>query len=144
MCRECKETVEATPREEKRSLCLRQFKCINTECSACGHLWWKGVPEDREAAAKCRECGKPGKAVPKGQERGVGVCKFICECGNTYTVLCELTDTAPCYECREKGKKTDNSPCEFSPRQRIQKKTDTGNTHNCSKCNGGGDCPNLR
>jgi predicted RNA-binding Zn-ribbon protein involved in translation (DUF1610 family) len=52
-----------------------------------------------------------------------------------------MTDTAKCYSCRDQGHEYDNSPYGFLPLRRIHKKT--SNKHECSKCNGSGDCPNL-
>ena len=43
-------------------------------------------------------------------------------------------DTAPCYECGRI-----NSPLYWKPLSNIQKKA----AHNCSHCNGLGNCPNL-
>ena len=67
----------------------------------------------------------------------VGACKFKCNCGNEYTVICRKMDTAPCYACRN-----ENSPLRWAPPRDIQKRSDQ--THNCSRCNGSGNCPNLK
>ena len=32
-------------------------------------------------------------------EDGVGTCRFECDCGRRYTVLCEIGDTTRCYQC---------------------------------------------
>lgn len=69
-------------------------------------------------------------------DREVGVCKFECICGHEYIVICRKMDTAPCYKC-----KADNSPDNWEPLRRIKKISD--NPHNCSRCNGSGNCPNL-
>ena len=68
-----------------------------------------------------------------GDEK-VGARKFECICGNEYTVICRKIDTAPCYECERV-----NSPLYLKPLRNIQKKA----AHNCSRCNGAGNCPNL-
>ena len=64
-----------------------------------------------------------------GDEK-VGACKFECICGNEYTVICRNSkvDTVHCYECGRI-----NNPLY------IHKKA----AHNCSRCNGLGNCPNL-
>lgn len=70
-------------------------------------------------------------------EEKVGACKFECAvCGNEYTVICRMIDTATCYNCRE-----ENRPLSWAPPRDIQSESD--NTHSCSRCNGKGDCPNL-
>ena len=70
-------------------------------------------------------------------EEGVGACRFECDCGNRYTVLCEMTDTAECYKCGR-----DNEPMGWAPPRNIDK--ETSNPHSCSKCKGIGQCPNLQ
>ena len=107
---------------------LRQFQCV-----PCGDRTWF----ERATRSQCRECDGDGTLIPEGEETGVLACKFMCDCGNEYTVICEMTDTAKCYGC----KRQDNSPYGFGPRNYINKKTD--NKHSCSKCNGRGNCPNL-
>ena len=72
-------------------------------------------------------------------EEGVGPCRFECDCGNKYTVVCELfQDTAKCYECRR-----DNPPLGWA--RGDLSFNETGYKHSCSKCNGIdiGNCPNL-
>ena len=72
-------------------------------------------------------------------EEGVGLCRFECDCGNKYTVVCELIqDTAKCYECRR-----DNPPLGWA--RGDLSFNETGYKHSCSKCNGIdiGNCPNL-
>lgn len=69
-------------------------------------------------------------------EEGVGACRFECDCGNRYTVLCEMTDTARCYQCDHH-----NEPMGWAPPRTIEK--DTSNPHSCSKCNGHPGCTNL-
>lgn len=71
-----------------------------------------------------------------GDEEGVGVCSFVCECGHTYSVVCRMIDTATCYKCE-----CDNNAVEMGPRRRIEKKTE--NQHSCSRCKGQGKCPNM-
>lgn len=70
-------------------------------------------------------------------EDGVGACRFECDCGNKYTVICEMTDTASCYGCG-----CENEPVGWAPPREIDK--ETTNPHSCSKCNGQPDCPNLQ
>ena len=80
-------------------------------------------------------CGVEYEACPIGEEVGVGVCHFRCDCGHEYNVVCEMQDTAVCYEC---GVMVE--PYEMEPLRRIKRKTKR--THSCSKCNGKGRCPN--
>lgn len=68
----------------------------------------------------------------------VGACKFECDCGNEYTVICRMVDTAPCYKCRRDN---NNNPLHWEPPRDIQKKSDK--PHRCSRCDGSGHCPNL-
>ena len=118
----------------------RQFECPDCE-PAKDHYdikrWHIRVPDDNPTS-KCRICKKRYTAIPIGQEVGVGVCNFECsECSHEYTVVCEMTDTAKCYQCT-----TFNSPVEFSPLRRINTKS-RNNKHSCSKCDGEGHCPNM-
>ena len=69
-------------------------------------------------------------------DEGVGACRFECDCGNRYTVLCEMIDTARCYECGR-----DNEPMGWAPPRNID--AETSNPHSCSKCQGRPRCPNL-
>lgn len=121
------------PRSKKRRPPIRQFQCKNEKCCAHGRTWLK-----RTIPSQCNKCGEDGQLIPKGEEIGVFVCKFKCECGRQYTVKCRMQDTAKCYKCRKH-----NSPHGFIPRWNIKKKTD--NVHSCSRCNDGrdGHCPNL-
>lgn len=118
----------------------RQFAC--PDCPpAKDHYdikrWHIRVP-DHDPSSKCRSCKKKYTAIPIGQEVGVGVCNFECsECNHEYTVVCEMTDTAKCYQCSNF-----NTPVEFSPLRRINAKS-RSNKHSCSKCNGDGHCPNM-
>lgn len=111
---------------------LRQFKC-----EECDRLWWERAGPRNSPCSECHGCEQLKSAIPRGHEEGVGACKFICDCGNEYTVLCRRKDTAPCYKCNRK----DVESCEFHPPRRLNRKT--SNTHNCSRCNGRGNCPNL-
>ena len=70
-------------------------------------------------------------------EDGVGACRFECDCGNRYTVLCEMTDKARCYECDR-----NNEPMGWAPPRNLDK--ETSNPHSCSKCEGQPGCPNLQ
>ena len=69
-------------------------------------------------------------------EDGVGACRFECDCGNKYTVLCEMTDKAKCYGCG-----CNNEPMGWAPPRNLDK--ETSNPHSCSKCKGQPGCPNL-
>ena len=69
-------------------------------------------------------------------EPEVGACKFKCECGNRFTVICQMSDTAECYNCHVHVR-----PYAISPPRQIR--TKTNKPHSCSKCNGAGNCPNL-
>lgn len=69
-------------------------------------------------------------------EDGVGACRFECDCGNRYTVLCEMSDKAKCYGC-----KRNNEPMGWAPPRNLDK--ETSNPHSCSKCEGQPGCPNL-
>lgn len=120
---------------------LRQFKCH--ECTGkdgqkC-HIWHKRVPDDNPTS-KCRTCGKPRQAVPTGEEEGVKICHFTCgNCDNKFVVQCKMSNTAPCYGC-DKNKEV--APYSFEKLRKIDKKTE--NTHNCSECDGKGNCPNMK
>ncbi len=115
--------------------------------------WHKVVPDDHPFST-CTKCGKEYKACDIGQEFGVGVCLFVwkCTCVNPeevdddgiefeedsyrYSVTCRMIDLAECYRCAAM-----NSPVEFRPLRRINKKTN--NKHSCSRCdNGTKRCPN--
>ena len=68
---------------------------------------------------------------------GVGIGTFKCSCGRQYTVRCKRNDTARCFNCG-KG----NYPSRFGSPRRIERKTNS--KHECSQCNGRGNCPNMR
>ena len=87
------------------------------------------------------ECGRNDEMIPEGEEVGVFVFRFDCDCGAHYTVKCRREDTAKCYECRERGRDQDNIPGNIIPRQFIKKRTDR--VHSCSRCRGNGNCPNF-
>jgi len=117
----------------------RQFECANCEpankkYSVC--RWFKRCPDGKPARTKCRGCGELKTACEIGDEQGVGVCSFNCECGHTYSVVCRIVDTAKCFSCD-----LVNEPEEMGPRRRIEKKTTA--KHSCSRCNGNGKCPNM-
>ena len=119
---------------------LRQFKCYNIKCNGNGQkyrVWHERVPNDNPTS-KCRICGELRPAVPIGEEEGVKICHFTCGCGNTFVVRCKMSNTAPCYDCDEKQV----APHSFEKLRKIDRKT--GNTHNCSECDGKGNCPNMR
>ena len=117
----------------------RQFSCPVCEPARKRfdvRRWHKIVP-DNHPYSTCTKCGVEYRACDIGNEFGVGVCKFECECDNKYTVVCRMIDLAECYQCYKK-----NSAVEFTPRRKIDKKT--GNKHSCSRCDDGKkDCPNL-
>ena len=120
---------------------LRQFKCH--KCQGKNrqkyHVWHKRVP-DADPRSKCCTCGKPRQPVPTGEEEGVKICHFTCTCGNEFVVQCKMSNTAPCY--RHSCDKKKVAPHSFEKLRKINKKTD--NTHNCSECDGKGNCPNMR
>lgn len=142
LCKICNMQGAEVPEGEE----WRQFKCDH-----CNERGWIAMAE----RSKCRFCNRYGTLIPTGQEVGVFVCKFMCTCDRCnctsrmdpdapyeYTVVCEMTDTAKCYSCRDRGHNHRNSPYGFTPRRRINRKSN--NVHECSKCYGCGDCPNLR
>ena len=100
------------------------------------YRWFKRCPDNQLAQSKCRGCNEIKTACEIGEEEGVGVCSFVCECGHTYSVVCRIVDTATCYLCQKV-----NEAEEMGPKRRIERKTD--NKHSCSRCNGQGKCPNL-
>ena len=68
---------------------------------------------------------------------GVGACRFECDCGNKYTVLCKMTNTAECYKCHH-----DNEPMGWAPPRSID--SESSSPHSCSECRGQPGCPNLQ
>lgn len=70
-------------------------------------------------------------------EFAVGACSFQCQCGNEFTVLCRLADTAPCFNCH-----TSNNPLHWAAPREIEHKTE--NQHSCSRCTLDGECPNVQ
>ena len=143
-CWLCNQLVEASPNTIKTE--WRQFKCQKVDCSQKGCLWWKLVfekDENIQPQAVCKHCNHPSDAIPKGKEEGVGVGKFKCpECGHRFSVVCKVTDTAPCYKCKDKQNIVQVSPYRLTPPRRVKKTTDR--IHNCSECDGKGDCENIR
>ena len=119
---------------------LWQFKCETCPGKYARHTYkvWIGKVKGDCPRSPCNSCNEMKEAIPRREEEGVLICFFICSCENKYTVRCEMQDTAPCYKCGEKKVK----PCHFIRRMNIVSKSD--NTHNCSKCNGNGDCPNMK
>lgn len=67
----------------------------------------------------------------------VGVCNFECDCGNTFICTVRMMDQAECYECGEW-----NDPSSWAPPGDYTRKSDA--KHSCSRCDGKGNCPNLR
>ena len=77
------------------------------------------------------------KAVPRGEEEDVHICRFTCDCGSSFVVQCRMCDTARCYACRKK----EVGPHSFEPLRPIRTRSD--NVHSCSRCpKSGGPCPN--
>ena len=88
--------------------------------------------------SECDECEEWIEAVPRGEEEGVHICHFTCDCGSKFTVRCRMSDTAPCYTCGD----DEVEPHSFEPLRSIRTKSD--NVHSCSRCpRSGGRCPNL-
>ena len=118
---------------------LRQFKCHKCRGKQGQeyHLWHERVPDD-DPKSKCFTCGTLYEPVPTGEEEGVKICHFTCTCSNTYVVQCKMSNTAPCYDCNNK----EVGPHSFEKLRKIDRKTE--NTHNCSECDGKGNCPNMK
>lgn len=119
---------------------LWQFKCTQCQGKHEWHeyrLWYQKVRGD-QPRSRCHSCNRMKDAVPRGEEEGVFICFFVCQCGKKYTVRCTMQDTAPCYSCGDPYVPS----CHFEPRKKIVRKTNQ--KHNCSSCNGSGDCPNMR
>ena len=120
---------------------LWQFKCENCPGKYDYHpyrLWYQKIRGRGDPMSRCHSCDRMVHAVPRGDEEGVFICFFKCDCEHTYTVKCQMQDTAPCYSCRE----VDVPPCHFEPRLRIVRKSSA--KHSCSRCRGKNDCPNMR
>ena len=125
-CWKCEEMREAIPKEEERV--LRQFEC-------CKHSWGERVSRSEDSpSSKCSKCRNMRTATPIGKE--FGACKFKCKCGNRFTVICKMSDTAECYKCDEHV-----GPYAYDPPRRIKRKS-SQNKHSCDKCEDDG-CPNL-
>ena len=140
---------------------LRQFICRGCPGKLESHkyrLWYARVNQDNPKS-KCNHCEEMTDPVPRGEEEGVHLCIFSCsnhpqpqqshnradddaEAAYSFIVCCRMQCTAPCYECRKNGEDVAISPHGFKPLRRIQRKT--SNVHNCSDCNGEGNCPNMR
>ena len=119
---------------------LRQFKCerCRGKDGQPYHLWHERV-KDSDPKSKCYTCGNTYEAVPTGEEEGVKICHFTCECKNEFVVQCKMSNTAPCYACCPEEKV---SPHSFEKLRKINRETD--NSHNCSECDGKGNCPNMK
>ena len=119
---------------------LRQFICDTCPGKLPHHtyaLWYKRVRAD-DPYAQCRVCKEMIEAVPRGEEEGVLICHFECDCDSKFTVRCRMCDTAPCYACEEQEVEPDS----FEPLRSIRTKSDI--KHKCSRCpRSGGHCPNL-
>ena len=120
---------------------LRQFKCqaCRGKQGQSYHLWHERVPNN-DLKSKCFTCGKMCEPVPTGEEEGVKICHFKCACENEFVVQCKMSNMAPCYKCP--AHKSNVSPHSFEKLRKIDRKTD--NTHNCSECDGKGNCPNMK
>ncbi len=119
---------------------LWQFKCEDCPGKHEHHkyrLWYQKV-RGNNPVSQCHSCENMMPAVPRGEEEGVFICFFKCNCEHTFTVKCQMWNTAPCYSCRE----AEVEPCHFEPRLRIVRKTNA--KHSCSMCRGKKECPNLR
>lgn len=124
------------PRAKKE---LRQFICRDCPGKHSYHeyrIWYDKV-RPNVAQSQCHVCEGMFEAVERGKEEGVHICNFTCDCGHPFIVQCEMSDTAPCYECW-----VWSSPHSFQPWRKINNKS--GKPHHCSKCNGRGNCPNKR
>lgn len=120
---------------------LRQF-----ECRQCNSLWWERAGPKNNPSTQCiGKCKELKQAIPRGQEKGVGLCEFICECGHMYKVLCEKTDETECYNCGKQDVRSSEN-CRFypPPRPRRRRHPVTPNRHSCWRCHGSGNCPRLR
>ena len=160
---------EATTKKSKCPVCerkgerlLRQMRCGNAECKKhgrckrhkgegkeackdckdCELLEWKWIVS--ATPSQCHGCMQDGVLVERGKEKGVYSLCFLCDniermCENKFTVLCEMTDTAPCHNC----KRSTVRPYGLLNRNWINR-TNSGKTHKCSKCIGRNrSCPNL-
>lgn len=145
-CRDCGVTYDPLPLGIIVE--YHQFVCENADCRELGRRW-----EKMATRSKCRICNHYGRMVPTGEEIGVFICKFRCDCEQCdcptdrlpYTSRCRMQCTTICYRCRGMGHNNyRNSPYTFRPRRfGIKKMTD--NVHGCSDCNDGSkDCPNTR
>lgn len=122
---------------------LRQFICPGCPGKFSFHkyrLWYARIDEDNPKSI-CNVCKTMTAPVPRGEEEGVHLCLFKCSRNHSlFVVRCRMQCTAPCYGCRPEEVQV--SPHGFKPLRRIKRKT--SNEHNCSDCNGGGNCPNMR
>ena len=111
-------------------------------CKDCKLHEWKWIVS--ATPSQCHGCKQDGVLVERGKEKGVYSLCFLCDniedkCGNEFTVLCEMTDTAPCHDCKKSAVK----PYGLLNRNWINK-TNSGKKHKCSKCIGRKtSCPNL-
>lgn len=118
---------------------LRQFICRECPGKYSHHKYrvWHGWVDSSYKKSQCHICKKMIEAVEHGKEEGVHNCNFRCQCGHTFVVHCEMSDTADCHRCDAWS-----SPHSFQPWHKINRISD--NVHSCSKCNGRGNCPNKR
>lgn len=125
---------------------MRMFVCSG-ECKMADgrpYYWWERKVPDKKPVSECPKCKIECKAVPRGEEWGIGRCKFECEsCHRKFTALCEMSDKAKCYGCHETI-----SPFAFSPPNWPQNKSvNNRKGHSCTKCQNlpiGSVCPNLK
>ena len=142
-CIDCGQYGEKVP--AGKEIKYSQFVCRNAKCPRNGLHRWEKMAEE----SKCRFCGEYGEMVPSGEEQGVFICKFSCDCdcvcGNSYTVRCQMSDTAVCYECLDyRDHRHEVSPYAFLPLRFGIKRT-TNKVHSCSSCyDTPGNCPNFR
>ena len=125
VCRSCNENGVLIPIGEE--LGYRQFMCDN-----CDGRRWIAMAE----RSQCQLCNNFGELIPVKEEIGVFVCKFVCDCEQCgcarnrkkYHVICEMSDTAICYRCRNSGHLDRHvTPYGFLPRRqgrRIRRMTD--------------------
>ncbi len=75
--------------------------------------------------------------VYEDDEEVASPCRFECfECDNEYTVKCRMIDTAKCFKCQEVNRPMGRAaPGEIEARSNAK--------HQCSRCNGSGNCPNM-
>lgn len=117
----------------------RQFVCPTcpSKLAQCPVKRWHAQTRDSKPFSTCEGCNVTYPAVPIGEEVGVGVCYFSCECGHIYNVVCTMQDKAECYDCNKMV-----APYQKARLRPIKSKTDK--KHSCVQCQGkGGICPYI-